>query len=197
MNLLPFKEQKTIVRDYHTRLLTVAIGAATVLVLIGLVLLAPAYLIAHQKETLAETQLSQATQNGEGSGVGTEDPKAVVQRIDAKVSVLKPATEDEQQPSEKIEAFLAHQTKGITIDALFLDVASDGGRMTITGSADKRESLAVFEESLKADPLFANVVIPRSSYLKPTNINFSITIVLAGSEKKETAPAKEEESENP
>lgn len=179
MNLLPFKEQKAVVRSYHVRLLTVALGAATVLVLIGLVLLAPAYYITNQKETLAEQQLAQVTQNGAGSGVGAEDPKEVVRRIEEKVAVLLPREEQGRQPTETIEAFLVHQTHGITIDSLFLDVDPKGGRMTISGSADRRESLAAFEEDLKADPRFANVSIPRSSYLKPTNIDFSITIMLA------------------
>lgn len=191
MNLLPFKEQKAIVRDYHTRLLVVALGAATVLALIGLVLLAPAYLIAHQKETLAEQQLAQATQSGAGSGVGAEDPKEVVRRIEAKVAILLPREEEKQAPTEMIEAFLDHQTPGITLDSLFLDIADGGGRMTVSGSADRRESLALFEEGLKADPLFASVSIPRSSYLKPTNIDFSITITLAGNEKKAPADAPE------
>src|SRR3989339_2152198 len=182
MNLLPHKEQKNILADYRMRIAVVGLFSATVLVTVALTLLIPGFIMANGKESLAESQLAQATANG-GSGVGAEDPKDVVRGIDAKVLLLAPADGGDHPATEIIEALLAHQTQGIAITALFFDVAADGGRMTITGNATLRKDLAEFEKALKSDVLFSSVDLPRSNYLKPGDIDFSIMIVLAGEKK--------------
>lgn len=194
MNLLPQKEQKHVLVNYRMRLTVVAIGALSVLALTAGVLLLPAYVIATNKVTLAQAQLDQASQNG-GSGIGAEDPKETVRKIQATLAIVAP-TDNKKVPSQIITDLLGRITPGISLKDIFFNVVLDGGNLTIHGVAQDRKALAAFGESLRTNPLFASTDIPPSSFVKKSNIDFTIIIKLPseGSEKRVDTPATPEKS---
>lgn len=171
------------------RLAVAVIGALAILALVSGVLLLPAYIIATNKVTLAQAQLDQAAQKG-GSGIGAEDPKEAVRRIEAMLATLEPA-DGKKVPSQVITELLGRITSGVSVKDIFFTVAPEGGNLTVHGTAQDRKTLAAFGESLRADPLFASAEIPPSSFVKKTNIDFSITMDLSAqkAEKKTGIPA--------
>lgn len=178
MNLLPQSKQREIVIAYRMRLAAVAVFSLAVLGIVAGILLIPSYVITATKIDIAQRQLGQATQNG-GSGVGTEDPKAVVGQVENKIAALMPADTGTLTPSQVVIELLSRVNPGISLSAVSFEAGPSGARLTVRGTALDRHALAVFGDSLSGDVLFTGVNIPPESFVKKSNIDFTIPIMLS------------------
>jgi len=176
INILPIQEKKKILTEYRLRLGVVAVFAIMTLVLSSFVLLIPSYLLAVSKyKGLSENFLTMEAKQGrvgQGDEIGAQ-----ISNINKKINLfLKGGARVESAPPQSILNILNMKGDRIKIHGFTYDATTGKGRMVVVGVSDDRDSLAQFIEVLKKEPTFTKVELPISSYVKSTNIDFSVVI---------------------
>jgi len=178
LNILPTTEKKKIMLEYKLRLVIVAILAVSVLIFSSLVLLAPVYLIAVEKNKDVKNTFA-LLQEREGKAVDEKNINAEVATTNKNIALfLKPSDTTAVSPVTFIAKILEIKGDTVRISGFTYDASGvTGERMVVTGTARTRESLAQFIEDIKKEPRFTNIDLPISSYVKSSNIDFSAVIV--------------------
>jgi len=65
---------------------------------------------------------------------------------------------------------------GVKVQSILYSINPERERLVLSGRADNRDSLALFAETLKKDPSFSKVELPIGSYVKSSNIDFSLVL---------------------
>lgn len=187
-NLLPREEKRKNRAEYLLRLSTVALCAILFLVIANFALLAPSYMRASSKKSTAEARITAST--GMIASEREEDEKdanARIRDLNKKLSVLSSGAggvATQTLPSQMIASILALKTAAIKIQNIAYDATSERARYVISGRALDRESLAQFTDKLKKSTLFTKIELPISSYVKSTNIEFSLVLETSSSAKQ-------------
>lgn len=185
LNLLSTTEKKKVLVEYRLRLAVASVFAVGSLVTTSVILFAPAYLLAISKNTAAETQLA-ALEKKYGDSKQEKEIGAQIRDINTKILLLLGTdTSARMLPTEIISKILNTKKTEIKIIAITYDANTSQERVVLTGTAKDRDSLADFIAELKKDTAFTGVTLPISSYVKSTNIDFSIVI-----DRKAKPPAK-------
>lgn len=176
LNILSTTEKKKVRTEYWLRLAIVAIFAIGTLAAVSLVLMAPSYLLAETKFSEAERSLS-ALQKKYGDNTQEKDLGVQIRDINNKILLLTNTTTGTGLlPSQTILSILAIKNSAIKLIGISYQSTSVSDRIVLTGTAATRDTLSQFAEDLKKEPTFTNVTLPISSYVKSTNIDFSIVI---------------------
>lgn len=176
INILPIKEKKKNLTEYRFRLAIVAILAVVVLVLINLILLIPSYLLTVSKFNGVSEQIALQESKQDSSGQG-KDVEAKVSAVNKKISMfLADGPTDRLSPPAIIARIIAMKGSAIKIQGFEYDGSGQLERLAVTGVAADRDGLAKFLETLKKDKSFTNVELPVSSFVKSSNIKFSLMI---------------------
>ena len=177
LNILPKIEKKKIMLEYRLRLATVAVLAVTALILSNLVLLAPVYLIAVEKNSDAKNDLN-ILQESKSKVINEKDVNTEVLAVNKNIALfLKTGAAEAASPVTFISKILEIKGDLVRISGFTYDASGAEERMVVTGTARTRESLAKFIEALKKEPKFTSIDLPISSYVKSSNIDFSAVIV--------------------
>lgn len=174
INILPPEEKKKIITEYRRRLVVVVVFAAAALVAASLVLLTPSYLLAVSKYNSVSKELS-ALESKQGLGAQEKDVNIRIKNINKQIDLYAKGGIS-SNPSQTILKIISLKGGDVKIQGFTYDASNGGGRVVVVGSAASRDSLAQFMETLKKEPTFAKVEMPISSYVKSTNIDFSIVI---------------------
>ncbi|MFZ2831907.1 MAG: PilN domain-containing protein [Minisyncoccia bacterium] len=186
LNILAITEKKKILTEYRLRLATVVFFGLAMLILASVVLLLPSYLLASAKYSSAENQFAKL-EEVYGKGGQEKEITAQISDVNSKVKLLLGADVGTRLlPSEEIANILEIKVPAIKISGLTYEVIGAQERITMTGTALDRDSLATFFDNLKKDPTFTSVTLPISSYVKSVNIDFSIV----AERKPKTVPKK-------
>ena len=89
---------------------------------------------------------------------------------------LKGAGAQPFSPLEIISKILKIKASTIKIQSFVYSTNTQGRQLVITGNASSRDSLAEFVAALKEEPSFSRVELPISSYVKSSDIGFSLLI---------------------
>lgn len=178
LNLLPTIEKKNLRNEYYIRLVVVIFMALTVVACVSGVFLVPSYITA-----LYDVQNARAASVG-GMGVVAgdreeRDARTALVEANKRVSTLlavSTSTEPRGVPSDIFLKILSFKNPSIKITGLSYGGALDQEQVVVTGIAGDRESLATFAEGLKKSGLFTTVELPVRSYVKSSNIDFSVTL---------------------
>ena len=175
INLIPIKEKKKIRAEYRFRLGVVVALASVSLFLISLVLLFPAYLLTLSKYQFASENLAKI-EIEHGEVAQEEEIADQTSMVNKKINFFLQEGKESWMFSEVVIKII--EIKGPTIKIKNMSYESSLGkeRFVISGRADDRDILASFVEKLKRDPSFTSVTIPISSYIKSTDIDFSIIL---------------------
>ena len=185
LNILPLEEKKKNLKEYYLRLGVVSLVVAISLVLANLALLTPAYFNALAKEAEAEARIANATgKSVEETAKEEQVVNATITDLNKKVNLFlgtstSTSTATRFVPSEVFESILKNKTSSIKIYSISYDATLDREQLVVTGRSLDRDSLAQFIESLKKSGLFTAVDLPIQSYVKSTNIEFSVTLTRA------------------
>lgn len=176
-NILDIKEKKKILTEYRVRLAVVFVFMLSFLVVASLVLLVSSYLLAVSKYNSTEKQLA-TIQEKYSDGRKGKDVTAQISEVNSQVALFlkNDAAGTELPPPKAIASVLSAKSATIKISGIMYDATVSQGRIVLTGVARDRESMAVFVETLKSNPLFTNVTLPISSYVKSENIDFSVVV---------------------
>lgn len=180
LNIFPTEEKKKVIAEYRLRLGIVVVFAVSALVLSSLVLLVPSYLIAVSKYNNVFGELSslelRQDRAGQEKEVGTQ-----IREENKKIDLfLKGDTGERPTPPQIILSIIGIKSSAIKIHGFTYDASVGQERLVVTGVASDRDGLAHFVESLKKDPTFTKVELPISSYVKSTDIDFSVVVERAG-----------------
>lgn len=176
INIFDITEKKKILTEYHIRLGVVSIGAVGALILASLILLIPSYIFAVNKYNNAERDIAIYEQKY-GNDQKEKDLGAQIRNANTKTLLL--ATDDattQVQPSQTISDILKIKGNLIKISSITYDINTTQQRIVLVGVALTRDGLAGFVDALKKLPNFTSAQLPISSYVKSTNIDFSIVL---------------------
>lgn len=176
LNILSTTEKKKVLLGYRLRLAVIAVFAVGALILSSLILLAPSYLLAVTKYNSQEEQLKILDKKYGGTGQEKE-LGAQIREINSKILLLSSGDMTTRlSPPQVILNIIKIKGPAIKIHGFTYDVTPVQERIVLTANARDRDALAAFLETLKKDPTYTTVTLPISSYVKSTNIDFSLVV---------------------
>lgn len=186
INLATPEAKKGILKEYWFRLFIVSIFAIAALVAASIVLLAPAIILTELKHGSVVSALENLKkQNAAVGEVRVKEIDATIKEINRKaVLVLKGTGGESLVPSEVVALILEKKNSTIRIDSILFDVTADRERFVVSGNARTRGALAAYADTFKVDKTFTKVDLPISSFVKNTNIDFSLSLERAIAKKK-------------
>lgn len=176
VNILSRTEKKKILIEYRFRLGVTAVLAIAGLVFANIILLTPSYYILKTKYNFVSNQVAML----ERAHGGIDQEKEINNRtreLNKKISFIGAVgNENTQAPLPTILKIIDVKGTAIKITSIFYEKNGDRERVVVSGNAENRDSLALFLETLKKEPSFTKVELPIESYVKSTDINFSLTV---------------------
>lgn len=176
-NLLPPIEQKSVLHMYRKRFLALVFFSVAFLLLSGAVLLLPSYIVLRNNAEVLIIKRDQLQKEETSSIQGTL--ATTIADINKRLAVFP----DVVMPSPVVGTFVApvlkRKTGAVHITNLSYNTADGGGiSLQISGTAASRSDLLAFADALKTEKGFKNVTVPISSFIKDSNVTFSITAML-------------------
>ncbi len=176
INVLPHNEKELIRREYWMRFFSVVFVLLSLASLCLCVLLLPSYFLSTTKESLAQESLLRW--NREHGEQALFETSTIISETNQKLVALKDVTSSIVSESA-IAPLLALRTSGITFSHLIYNTQFDGVEtLEVRGTAETREALRAFKQTLDESGRFASVEIPLSSFIERSNIPMNISIVL-------------------
>lgn len=183
-NLLPLEYKRKNRAEYLLRMATVALCATTLIVFSNLILLVPSYVRALSQEGAAEARLAHIESGDRKDSAlvsADQDPSTRLAKINEKANLFFRAIQTEgtgTTPTEVILEIISLKSASIKILGITYDKTAGRGRekFVVSGVALRRDDLSQFVEAIKKTPSFTKVELPISSYVKSTNINFSLVL---------------------
>ncbi|OHA84579.1 MAG: hypothetical protein A2481_03680 [Candidatus Yonathbacteria bacterium RIFOXYC2_FULL_47_9] len=176
LNILPHEENKKILTEYRLRLAAVAVFAVAALILASLILLVPSYMLAVSKHNFVAEELARLEQK-QSEVAQEKEVSTQIRAVNKKISIFLAGPKEIQlTPSEVVLGIIAVKDPAVKIQSILYDINPDRERLVLAGRADDRDSLARFLETLKKDTTFSKVDLPIGSYVKSTNIDFSLVL---------------------
>ncbi|KKS83253.1 MAG: hypothetical protein UV60_C0046G0002 [Parcubacteria group bacterium GW2011_GWA2_43_11] len=177
-NLLPKEQKKVLEQEYYVRLATVVALTLAGAVIIGCVALVPAYM-----QVAGEMRLSEETYELHQKDV--EDNNSLVEEVSQSLSML--TFLEEKYSQEKLTTLLdeifKERPSGITITGF--SYKRYDSVLALQGIASTRDLVVPFARALEANQYFEKAPVPISNLAKNTNLDFSLSIVLAEQVKKQ------------
>ncbi len=173
-SLLPEFHIRELLKEYRARLAIVTACAFGGVVLFSLALLLPAYV--YIRANRSEIMLEHASLSAQRKDLGSQN---LEQELIHANTVVREFAEYEhgESMSSVIRSLRDSVVSGIKIENFTIQPLPDKGEYTIvlSGSADTRESLVNFTESLSDNPNYSSVGLPISNLAKSSNIKFSMS----------------------
>ncbi|MFA5997619.1 MAG: hypothetical protein WC791_04005 [Candidatus Paceibacterota bacterium] len=181
LNLLDTTEKKKIFTEYYFRIAVVSIFAIGALSVASLFLLIPPYIFSVSKYNNAQLNVS-VLEVKYGNSEKEKEIAAQIRDINTKTELLLAGGASAQSsPLQSILNLLKIKGTFVKINAISYDLTSTPHRIVLSGIAPTRDGLAAFIEELKKEPTLSGVTLPISSYVKSTNISFSIVFNITSS----------------
>ena len=175
INLLPVEEKKAIEKEYKLRVVSIYIMFVIAAIVIGLVMLLPAYFLVNVVEGDLEKEVSILEASSESTKMDeinselrlTEDRLRAITESKDTIALYK-----------VIEKISSYRTTGINISNI--SYARGAGeresKLILAGSASSRDGLLEFTKEMENDELFSEVVLPVSSLAQKIDIDFSVEV---------------------
>ncbi len=181
-NLLPHIHKEFIRKEYSMRRMIVWLTLVFVVLLISLVLLMPSYLLSRVRAGEAADELAHTKSLLEGALMPAEVTKEIAVAI-GHAQELRPFKEgnsayDIIKIFEIKPATIKLTSVSYSLPADVPDFAPAQPKIILKGIAPSRDSLTSFGKLIENREEFASVEIPVSSFVKETNIDFSMTVTL-------------------
>jgi hypothetical protein len=173
-NLLPDEYKKIINTEYKRRLFTVFLWILVAIITITIVTVLPLGIKIYfeEKQVGSELQLLKSKPAVLDYSSLEKDIKDTKKDLD----MLKNEVPKRLYVANMIEDVLAVKPSGIRFDSIVWFREDKYFRFMIGGRGDNREVLRQFVNNLKSNPLFVTVDLPVSSFAKPEDVDFTITI---------------------
>ena len=181
INLIPKEEKKRMIRDFYLRVVALSFIALSVSFLIAFVAILPSYFISSARVNIVNAKLEM--QKNEPAPIPEERTLAVIKDLNNKLNLIEKARENEFVVSKKvIDAIFFRKMSEVKITGIVYEndpknISSKGRKINIEGSAPSREVLLLFRQALEDDPVFKQVNLPISNFVKGSDIKFSLSLI--------------------
>lgn len=179
-NLLPYAEQKQIIKMYRTRFVAVVFFALATLLLMASILIAPALVMSRDSENAIASRrdilASHETNTIERTLTQTIDD------INMRLGVFPLTAPSSPIVKSFIDPVLTAKTSAIHITQFGINTDPKNPSATvisISGVANTREDLLAYAALLQKVPEITNVLVPIESFLQGSNESFTITANVA------------------
>lgn len=174
-NLLPEMSARSLRRQYFLRLIAVALGMLTLLIIAHAFLLVPTYLYA--RDQAAQSRAALAAQGG---GTESLEEKEVQVRTKTLASTTAALAALDALPtaSAAIRNVLATPHPGVMLTGFTFSApqAKQAAKLGVTGIAASRDQLQQYVTALSQLPFVDTADLPISAYAKERDIPFTVTI---------------------
>ncbi len=172
INLISQEVKKEVATQYFLRLGTVSLLIIAAFLFLGFVLLIPSYFVANEREATEhiraeDLRSTQAFQENKELGAFVDSTKKQLRIVNRVPSIV--ISEQFVQP---VLDHVYADTSSVKLDHINYTDTDGVGLINIRGTADARDDLLTFIETLKQDELFSKVEVPVSSFVQNTDINF-------------------------
>ena len=171
-NLLPQEEKKIISLEQWLRIVRFFGIATTVILIIGTILLAPAYLPLYFQNN--ELKRSLSVQQEAIKKINADQLSKDATRIKAIVFSLRQTENNPNNALPLFDLFTAPQS-GIVVTTFSID---KNGNVSLVGIAATRNDLLMLEQHLRDSSRFADITSPLTNIITETNINFNFRATL-------------------
>ena len=172
INLLPEQEKKTIAFEQWQRIIRFFGISVSMVLLIGIALLAPSYLpLYFQRNAL---QYSLAIQQDAAKRIHANTIAQDSLRIKSIISSLRPYSDIQNNALTLFDLLLTHQS-GIIITSFSIDKSA---HVSLAGNASTRNNLLLFEQRLRDSAQFQDIASPLANIIQEANINFTFNATL-------------------
>ncbi|XKT74600.1 MAG: hypothetical protein ACJKTH_00715 [Patescibacteria group bacterium UBA2163] len=171
INLLPQKNKKRLMRQYYIRFGILLLSGMSVALFIGNVLLVPSFFSA-QNTALSVERYRDALKGTVGLQEGT-NATTLLSELKERVTILNSYHTDTVM-ADFFDVFNERITGGIAVSYISLVHKNDEVTVALKGSANTRQNLLVFVESLRESPRLSGVTLPVSQLVSESNTEFSL-----------------------
>jgi hypothetical protein len=169
INLLPYKEKKSIERIRNVLILKTLFLGGVILSAISIVLMAPTFIAVKSRFSIVKDQMVLLERTGMvAKDVDLTKLEKDIQFVKGKLSAAIGV-----QPTRYIDIVAGAVPVGIKLDRFSSD---DTGSLELYGISSTREVLQSFIKTLESDPHIATVDSPVTNFIKNKNNTFRLTI---------------------
>ncbi|HEY4494767.1 MAG TPA: hypothetical protein VJC02_01545 [Candidatus Paceibacterota bacterium] len=176
--LLPENEMKSLRHEYRIRLIILALFFICSIVVVGILILIPSYVISDVQEKGALNRVKELKSSQEASGVAEiEKNLALVENITKRII----ANDNNISYSSLIEDVISHKTKEVKINSFSVSKATGTStpvEIIVQGKASTRDSLVIFKNNIESDKQFSKVELPVSDLAKSKDIGFALRLTV-------------------
>ena len=175
-NILPQKQISKLKRLYRKRYMVVVFISVTILFLAGVAFIAPSLYYAHKDEQALAAKKAQL--DTLQTGTYRESLQVSINDINAKLATFNNTEPQSPVVNSFLNIVLASKTPAIHILALHLSVDpknANSAQVEVRGTADSREALLYFADTLRGHDGFSNVDVPIDTFIKNSNVPFALT----------------------
>ncbi len=179
INLIPKEQKRKMVRVFYYRLSVLFFIMLGTSMFITFIIILPSYLVASVKNNIANNKLE--VQKNEPVPLPDVTTVATIKSINSQLSTVENAEKNKFPFSKNIiNSILSEKINGIKlVEISYTNNPAAGAKIDIQGIATSREVLLSFRLALENNPLFKEVDLPISNFIKGANIQFSLSLTPA------------------
>lgn len=181
-NLLPQDHKQGILSEYQLRLASAGLGLLLVVLIAGVALLAPSFILTEARHQQYESQLNSMSEANTATSV--EAAKQAIRQTNKRLELINAKGQNQLQPTQVLQLLAETQSNGVRINNISIDTksATDANKkaknISISGVADTRDNLLSFEENLKNRAQVTSVDLPIDTLASREDTQFDMTVTL-------------------
>lgn len=174
-NLLPPEQKKSLLHLYRMRFFAVVFIAIICVAAIGIAALIPSFFVSKESEATL-TASRDVLASHETSSIQKSLSQSIID-INDRLSVFSGSWFTSPILADFVDPILSAKPAGLRLTDLSFTPDKSGmtAKVEISGVANNRELLLAFGDKVKQLPNFSNVDIPITSFIKDSNVTFTIT----------------------
>jgi hypothetical protein len=174
INLIPPAAKKSITVEYWLRVISVWFFTTSVALVLGAVLMIPAYVLINLQVAAYSDSAASATQKLATLKDVSSDLNVANQQAKALIDGLR-----YDQLSDYVALFRGLESSEIALSQINLSRTKDGvAPIQLSGTATDRQALAHFRDNLLSQDGVDSVDLPISNLAKDKDISFTITVTM-------------------
>lgn len=179
LHLLTEEHRQKVVREYRKRVLVVFFLGLFFVSIVSLIFIMPTFFLSYSRYS----DLKVKTQALDSELSLKEDPSSSenIKNITTSIEVLR-MFDKKKSIYSILDGLIKGKPVGVQIkNIIFSPNGTETMTIDIAGRADTRKSLVSFDQNVKSNPLFSEVLIPLGSFAKEKNIDFSMKLIVSSS----------------
>ncbi len=171
MDFLPEKNKSEAINEYVLRVLVIFLWGLFAEIIILIILFIPSLFYAKFKNMTLNNQLSATMKNYSGK---EDDPTKVIKDINLYTRILD--GEKTISIPDTVKDIVSTKPSGVKLNTFQITQGQNAIlNFSVSGIAKTRDGLTSFDKALKANTKITNVVLPVSSLIKNSDLDFTIT----------------------